>query len=48
MVYSSVSNSNRFDADIDLAILSLRPSVRHAPVLYRNRLLTYHHTFFAI
>jgi len=33
--------------DIDIAILSVRPSVRHVPVLYLNG-LTYHHTFFSL
>jgi len=33
--------------DIDIAVLSVHMSVRHAPVLYRNG-LTYHHIFFSI
>jgi len=33
--------------DIDIAILSVRLSVRHFPVLYRNG-LTYRHHFFTI
>jgi len=31
--------------DIDIGILSVRPSVRHVPVFYRND-LTYCHSFF--
>jgi len=30
---------------IDMGIMSVRPSVRHVPVLYRNG-LTYRHNFF--
>ena len=35
------------DDNIDIGILSVRPSVCHAPVLYRNG-LTCRHTFFSI
>jgi len=40
---------NEYDDDdnIDIGILSVRPSVCHAPVLYRNG-LTCRHTFCSI
>jgi len=33
--------------DIDIAILSVRPSVRDVPVSYKND-LTYRHNFFTV
>ena len=43
----SLSRVSKLTRDIDIAILSVRPSVRNTPVLYENG-LTYRHSFSAI